>query len=172
MCRLRVGRPATRAASCSAADCGRTASPGSVCIGSIMRAPSYVIDHHRNQPSLEPILPRTIERRCFCGMLVAVTTDPRRAALARVPWLADSDPRARSALHTPKRGQNRPCTHASPESVRLRSLSERLTLITAVTSILLLHGRLRAERNEPPWYSRKPKVPPLYPSVTGKTQPG
>jgi hypothetical protein len=31
--------PATRAASCTAADCGRTASTGSGCIGSIMRAP-------------------------------------------------------------------------------------------------------------------------------------
>ena len=31
--------------------------------------------------------------------------------------------------------------HASPESATLRSLSERLTLVTAVTSILLRHGR-------------------------------
>jgi hypothetical protein len=37
-----------------------------------------------------------------------------------------------------------------------------LTLVTAITSTLLRHGRLRAERNEPPWYpSRKPKVPPV-----------
>ena len=58
--------------------------------------------------------------------------------------------------------------HIKPrlKSATLRSLSERLTLITAATGILLRHGRLRAERNEPPWYSsRKPKVPPLYPSV-------
>ena len=39
--------PATRAASCSAADCGRTASTGSGCIGSIMRAPS----HYDRSPS-------------------------------------------------------------------------------------------------------------------------
>jgi hypothetical protein len=37
--------------------------------------------------------------------------------------------------------------HASPESATLRSLSERVTLVTAVTSILLRHGRLRRERN-------------------------
>jgi hypothetical protein len=45
--------PATRAASCSAADSGRTASAGSGCIGSIMRAPSHAIDHHRSKPSLQ-----------------------------------------------------------------------------------------------------------------------
>ncbi len=131
-----------------------------------MRAPSTASYHHRNQPSLEPILHRTTERRCFCGMLVAATTDPRRAALSRVPWLAVSDPKAISALHT-RKGSNRPGSHqASPESATLRSLSERLTPVTAVTGILLRHGRLRAERNEPPWYSsRNPKVPPLYPSV-------
>ena len=44
--------PATRAASCSAADSGRTASAGSGCIGSIMRAPSHAIDHQRSKPSL------------------------------------------------------------------------------------------------------------------------
>ena len=94
--------PATRAASCSAADCGRTASTGSGCIGSIMRAPSSAIDHHPNRPALEPILPRATRRGCFCGMLVAATTDPRRAALVLLPSLADSDPKARSALHTRK----------------------------------------------------------------------
>ena len=36
--------PATHAASCSAADSRRTASAGSGCIGSIMRAPSHAID--------------------------------------------------------------------------------------------------------------------------------
>jgi hypothetical protein len=80
--------PATRAASCTAADCGRTASTGSGCIGSIMRAPPSAIDHHRNRPALEPILPRATERGCFCGMLVAATTDPARAALVCVPVLA------------------------------------------------------------------------------------
>ena len=43
--------PATRAASCSAADSGRTASAGSGCIGSIMSAPSHAIDKHRSKPS-------------------------------------------------------------------------------------------------------------------------
>ena len=46
------------------------------------------IDHHRSKPSPEPILDRATKRRCFCGMLAAATTDPRRAALARVPVLA------------------------------------------------------------------------------------
>ena len=36
--------PATHAASCSVADSRRTASAGSGCIGSIMRAPSHAID--------------------------------------------------------------------------------------------------------------------------------
>ena len=45
--------PATRAASFSAADSGRTACAGSGCIGSIMRAPSHAIDHHRSKPSLD-----------------------------------------------------------------------------------------------------------------------
>jgi len=44
--------PATRAASCSAADGRRTASARSVSIGSIMCAPSCAIDHHRSKPSL------------------------------------------------------------------------------------------------------------------------
>ena len=94
--------PVTRAASCSAADSRRTASAGSGCIGSIMRAPSHAIDYHRSKPSLEPILPRATKRRCFCGMLAAATTDPRRAALARMTSLVLSDPKARSALHTRK----------------------------------------------------------------------
>jgi hypothetical protein len=100
--------PATRAASCSAAGCGRKASTGSGCIGSITRAPSNASYHHRNQPALQPILPRATKRGCFCEMLVAATTDPRRAALARMTVLVVSDPKARSALH--KKGSNRPCT--------------------------------------------------------------
>ena len=158
--------PATRAASCSAADCGRTASARSGCIGSIMRAPSNASYHHRNQPSLEPILPRATKRGCYCGMLVAATTDLRRAALARMTSLWPTLIRRPEVPCTSEKGSDRPCVHhahqASPESATLRSLSERLTLITAVTSTLLRHGRLRAERNEPPWYSsRKPKVPPV-----------
>ena len=54
--------PATRAASCSAADSGHTASARSGSIGSIMRAPSHAIDHHRGKPSLGPILHRATKR--------------------------------------------------------------------------------------------------------------
>jgi len=77
--------PATHAASSSAADGRRSASARSVSIGSIMRAPSHAIDHHRSKPSPEPILPRATKRIWFCEMLMAATTDPRRAALFRVP---------------------------------------------------------------------------------------
>ena len=83
---------------CSAAGSRRTASARSGCIGSIMRAPSYAIDHHRSKPSPEPILHRATKRWCFCEMLAAAATDPRRAALVRLPLLANSDPTARSAL--------------------------------------------------------------------------
>ena len=44
-CRLGMRWPATRAASCSAADSGRTASARCGRIGSIMRAPSYASKH-------------------------------------------------------------------------------------------------------------------------------
>ena len=90
--------PATHAASCSAADSRRPASAGSGCIGSIMRAPSHAIDHHRSKPSPEPILHRATKRLCFCEMLSAAATDLRRAALVRLPSPAVSDPKARSAL--------------------------------------------------------------------------
>ena len=56
--------PATRAASCSAADGGRTASARLSYIGSIMRSPSYAIDHHRSMPSPEPIIHRATKRIC------------------------------------------------------------------------------------------------------------
>ena len=130
--------PATHAASCSAADCGRTASAGSGCIGSNMRAPSHAIDHHRNRPALEPILHRATKRRCFCEMLVAATTDPRRAALARMTLLVVLI--RRPEVPCTKRGQIDRAHQASLESATLRSLSERLTLVTAVTGILLRHG--------------------------------
>ena len=92
--------PATRAARCAAADRShrRTASARSVSIGSVMRASSNASEYHRNKPSPEPILPRATKHICLCKMLAAATTDPRRAALARVPLLANSDPKARSAL--------------------------------------------------------------------------
>jgi hypothetical protein len=56
----------------------------------------------------EPILHRATKRRCLCAMLAAATTDPRRAALVRVPCtsLADSDPKARSALRIRKEGKS------------------------------------------------------------------
>jgi hypothetical protein len=44
-----------------------------------------------------PILHRA-KRVCFCEMLAAAMTYPRRASLVRVPFLADYDPKARSAL--------------------------------------------------------------------------
>jgi hypothetical protein len=102
--------PATRAASCSAADCGRTASARSGCIGSIMRAPSNASYHHRNQPSLEPILPRATKRGCYCGMLVAATTDPRRAALARMTSLWPTLIRRPEVPCTSEKGSDRPRT--------------------------------------------------------------
>jgi len=76
---------------------GRTASASSGCIGSIT-CPFIAIDHHRNKPSLEPILHRATKRICFYEMLPAATKDPARAALVRVPSVADSDPKPRSAL--------------------------------------------------------------------------
>jgi hypothetical protein len=63
---------------------GRTASARSVCIGSIDRAPSSAIDHHRNRPSAEPILHWATECIGFGEMRAAATTDPQRAALAHV----------------------------------------------------------------------------------------
>jgi hypothetical protein len=60
-----------------------------------MRAPSHAIDHQRSK--LGPILFRATQRRCFCDMLPpvaaachSVATYPRRAALVRVPSLANS----------------------------------------------------------------------------------
>ena len=135
---------------------------GSGCIGSIMRAPSHAIDHHRNRPALEPNpssgprAPMLLRDAGGCDDGSAT-----RCACSHDLAVADSDPKARSALHIRKGGQIDRAHHASPESATLRSLSERLTRVTAATSTLLRHGRLRAERNEPPWYSsRKPKVPP------------
>ena len=86
--------------SCSrpAADTSRAASARSVGIGSIMRAPSFATDRHRNRPSPEPTVRWATEHKCFCGMLAAATTDLRRTALVRVPLPAVSDPKARSAL--------------------------------------------------------------------------
>ena len=69
------------------------------------------IDHHRSKPSLEPILDRATKRRCFCGMLAAATTDPRRAALVCVPcprW--PTLIRRLGVACTPEKGSNRPST--------------------------------------------------------------
>ena len=65
---------------------GRTASARSGCVGSIDRAPSSAIDHHQNGPSPEPILQvhRATECIGFCEVRAAATTDPQRAALARM----------------------------------------------------------------------------------------
>ena len=67
MCRLGMGWPAARAASCSAADGGRTAS-ARVRFHGPDHVPLHAIDHHRNTPSLEPILHRATKRICFCEM--------------------------------------------------------------------------------------------------------
>ncbi len=67
-------------------------------------ARSYAIDHHGNKQSLEPILHRATKHICFCEMLAAATTDPRRAARVQVPVLANLDPKARSALRICKEG--------------------------------------------------------------------
>ena len=106
MCGLGMGWPATRAASCLAADSGRTAS-GRVrlasarsCVPLRMRSITTGVSH------LEPILHRATKRIRFCEMLAGATTDPRRAALVRVPLLADSDPKARSALRIRKAGKS------------------------------------------------------------------
>jgi hypothetical protein len=66
--------------------------------------PIYAIDHHRNRPP-PPILHRATKRRCFCERLAAATTDPRRAARVGVALLADSDPKARSALRILEEGR-------------------------------------------------------------------
>ena len=86
-------------ASYSAGDSGRGASATVGYIGSIMRAPSAASDHHRNKSHTEPILHRPTQRIGFGEMLAtAATTYPRRTALAHVPVLTVSDPKASSAL--------------------------------------------------------------------------
>ena len=138
--------PATRAASCSAADCGRTASARSGCIGSIMRAPSsasyttgisHLYSRSFGPPSADASVGCWRLRRRIRDALHLFSC-PRWPTLIRRPEVPC----------TPEKGSNRPSSHhASPESATLRSLSKRLTLVTAVTSILLRHGRLRRERN-------------------------
>jgi hypothetical protein len=123
-----------------------TTGPG--CIGSIMRAPSHAIDHHRNRP-LEPN-PSSGPR---APMLLRDAGGCDDGSALRCTCSHDLTGRFRSKGQKcpahPKRGQIDRAHHALPESATLRSLSERLTLITAVTSILLRHGRLRRERDEP-----------------------
>ena len=98
---LRLLRPAARQLTAVAKPLQGPVASARSCV--TLSSASY---HHRNQPSLEPILPRATKRGCFCGMLAAATTDPRRAALVLLPSLADSDPKARSALHTRKGGKS------------------------------------------------------------------
>ena len=100
MCRLGMGRPATRAASCSAADSGRTASASSGYIGSIMcpvvcerSPPEYASSgadpssghqarmHVRGSGGSDDVS----AKRCSCSRALA--------------GLAVSDPKARSALY-------------------------------------------------------------------------
>ena len=85
---------------CSAAGSRRTASARSGCIGSIMRAPSFAIDHHRSKPSPQPILHRATELRCVCEMPSAATRCTCSRALFPV-----SDPTARSALRILEEGK-------------------------------------------------------------------
>ena len=131
MCRLGMGRPATRAASWLAADSRRTAS-GRVrlasarsCVPLRMRSITTGVSH------LEPILPRATRRGCFCGMLAGATTDPRRAALVRVPC-----PRWPTLIRRPEvpcaseKRANRPCTSSlarigdTAQSVRASDTSD------------------------------------------------
>jgi hypothetical protein len=86
---------------------GRTASARSGCIGSIDRAPSSEIDHHRNRPSPGPILHRATECIGFCEVRAGATTDPQRAA-ARPSW--PSQIRRQEVPCTPEKRSNRPCT--------------------------------------------------------------
>jgi hypothetical protein len=107
MCRLGMGRPATREASCSAADSGRTASAGSGYIGSIMcpvvcerSPPEYASSgadpssghqarmHVRGSGGSDDVS----AKRCSCSRALA--------------GLAVSDPKARSALHIWKEGKS------------------------------------------------------------------
>ena len=107
MCRLGMGRPATRAASCSAADSGRTASASSGYIGSIMcpvvceRSPPEYASSGADPSSGHQarMLVRgpggsddVAAKRCSCSRALA--------------GLAVSDPKARSALHIWKEGKS------------------------------------------------------------------
>ena len=96
--RLGMGMPCDSGSSCSATDGRCAACARSLSIGSIMIAPSNASDHHRNRQSPEPMLRRASGRLCFCQMMAAATMDPRHVALVPMPALADSDPKARSAL--------------------------------------------------------------------------
>ena len=97
--------PATHAASCSAADSRRTASAGSGCIGSIMRAPSHAIDQHRSKPSLDRSFlgPPRADASARCWRL-------RRAALVRVPCLLSLIRRPGVPCASYKRAKSIACT--------------------------------------------------------------
>ena len=164
--------PATRAASCSVADGRRTASAGSSCIGSNMRAPSYAIDYHRSKPSPEPILHRATKRRCFiwdaggcddgsAARCTCLRAGPRWPTLIRRPEVPC----------TPEKGPNRPSTSS------LARISDTAQSVRACDTSSCHYQHPPApwqtsSGNEPPWYSsRKPKVPPCILVSTGKPNP-
>ena len=136
--------PATRAASCSAADSGRTASARSGYIGSIM-CPSYASDHHRSMPAPEPILHRATKHVCMYEVLAALTTYPRSAALVRVPLLAwPSLIRRLEVPCTSGKRANRPITTEGFRTQRRRVRGTILQVSTAPVVHRLCRFRSKA----------------------------
>ena len=154
--------PATLAASCSAADSGRT---GSGCIGSIMREPSSASSPpesaiSRADPSSGHQARMLLwdaggcddgsATRCTCSLALA---DQLCSEGQKCP------------VHPNLKGANRPCTSC------LARISDTALSVRAsdTSSCRYQHPPApwqTSKGNEPPWYSsRKPKVPPLYPSV-------
>ena len=163
MCRQVMGRPATRAASCFEADSGCTAS-GRVrlasarsCVPLRMRSITTGVSHLGADPSSDhrSHIILSDARGCDDGSATRCTCS--RALAGGLGSEGQKCP-----AH-PKRGQI--------ESATLRSLSERLTLVAAVTSTLLRHGRLRAETNPPGTLVGNPKFPPCILVSQGKPNP-
>ena len=96
------------------------------CVPLRMRSITTGVSHlYRADPSSGHQAPMLLRHAGGCDDGSAA----RRTCSRALSSLADSDPKARSALHTQK-GSNRPSSHqwqASAESATLRSLSERLT---------------------------------------------